>query len=76
MFYLTKLSTAEIIQHPWQKTYVRVRSMGGITPTGKSGSTWTKPCPSAALTTKNPTGTGMSSQYLLYSESGESDDDQ
>ena len=35
MFYLTKLSTAEIIQQPSQMTYVRVRSIGGMTPTGE-----------------------------------------
>jgi len=34
MFYLTQLSTAEIIQHPWQMTNIQVRSMDGITPTG------------------------------------------
>ena len=33
MFYLTQLSSAEIIQLPWQMTNVRVRSMSGITPT-------------------------------------------
>jgi len=43
---------------------------------GGSGSTWTKPCPSTAMTTKNPTGTRMSSQYFQYSTSGGSDDRQ
>ena len=33
--YLMKLSTAEIIQHPWQMTSVRIRIMGRITPTGE-----------------------------------------
>lgn len=58
-------------------TYVRVRSIGGMTPMGENRKYWEKTMSHCRTdhTKKKTKGTGMSSQYLLYSEGGESDDD-